>query len=256
MENEKHPTSWQKSSKWYDEVVGEQGHHYHQTIIIPKVLKLLDFQPADPASLLDLACGQGVLSRHLPADVKYVGVDVAPDLIRSAKQYQTKKTAQFILGDVTRPLPLKKEEKFSHCSIILALQNIKNAQQVIKNAHDHLLPDGKFVIVLNHPCFRIPRQSSWQIDEVQKLQYRRVNRYMTPMEIPIKTHPGKGDASPETVSFHHPLSEYFRWLHDAGFVVEHLEEWCSEKVSTGKAAKMENRCRSEFPLFLAILATR
>jgi len=41
------------------------------------------------------------------------------------------------------------------------------------------------VIVLNHPCFRIPRQSGWGIDEKNKLQFRKVIKYMSPMEIPL-----------------------------------------------------------------------
>lgn len=250
----KEETSWQKVSKWYDDTVGELGHHYHQTVIIPNLLRLLKFKEAEKPRLLDLACGQGVLSRHLPTFVQYEGVDIAPDFIRFARQYNKNPLHHFHIGDVTKPLPV--EGRFSHCTVLLALQNIREANRVLANAARLLNENGSFILVLNHPCYRIPRQSSWEIDQSQKLQFRRVNRYMTPLEIPIKTHPGKGGASPESLSFHHPLSHYFGWLQEAGFVVENLEEWCSKKTSVGKAAKMENRCREEFPLFMAILARR
>jgi hypothetical protein len=36
------------------------------------------------------------------------------------------------------------------------------------------------VLLLTHPCFRVPRQSGWGWDEQRKLQYRRVDRYLTP----------------------------------------------------------------------------
>jgi hypothetical protein len=35
-----------------------------------------------------------------------------------------------------------------------------------------------------------------------------------------------------------------------------MEEWCSDKKSEGAAARMEDRARKEFPLFLTILASK
>lgn len=249
------PTSWQNVGKWYNEAVGETGHYYHQSLIIPNVLKLLNFSKDQPASLLDLACGQGVLSRHLPSHVSYVGVDAAAPLIHAAKEYHPSPSHQFFQADVTQKLPLK-HAPFSHATLILALQNIETPLAVFKNAYQFLQSGASFIIVLNHPCFRIPRQSSWKVDEEHKIQYRRIDRYMSPMKIPIQTHPGKGKQSPNTLSFHHPLSDYSRWLKEAGFVIELIEEWCSNKVSEGGAAKMENRSREEIPMFLAILASK
>jgi ubiquinone/menaquinone biosynthesis C-methylase UbiE len=247
-------TSWNKVGKWYDDAVGEQGHYYHQTLIIPNVLKLLQL-PAKSAALLDLACGQGVLGRQLPTEADYVGFDIAPTLIRFARQHQKNPRCQFQVADVTKPLPLAKTD-FTHASIILALQNIENPLAVFKNAYAHLRPGAKFVIVLNHPCFRIPRQSSWKVDEENKVQYRRIDRYMSAMKIPIQMQPGKGKESTQTWSFHHSLSDYSHWLHEAGFKIDLIDEWCSNKVSEGRMAKMENRSREEIPLFMVILATK
>lgn len=74
-----------------------------------------------------------------------------------------------------------------HAAMILALQNMDNPSAVFKNIHQHLAPQGLFAIVLNHPCFRIPRQSSWQIDQQNKLQYRRIDNYMSPIKIDSST---------------------------------------------------------------------
>ena len=249
------PTAWQKAGKWYNETVGETGHYYHQAIILPRVLKLLNFQKDKSAALLDLACGQGVLSRHLPNEVSYVGVDAAAHLIAAAKKYRHPDSHQFFQGDITQKLSLK-FPLFTHATIILALQNIENPLAVFKNAANYLEPDSPFIIVLNHPCFRIPRQSSWKVDETNKIQYRRIDRYMSPMNIPIQVHPSKGEKSVDTLSFHFPLSDYCRFLNEAGFTIDLIDEWCSDKVSEGGAAKMENRSREEIPLFMAILARK
>lgn len=246
-------TSWHQVGKWYQETVGLTGHYYHKHVVIPGVLRLLKIQ--NTSSLLDLACGQGVLARFLPKDVYYQGVDIARSLIDFAQSQDKGKNHYYTIADVTKPLPIVKKD-FTHATIILALQNLERPDLAIANATHHLIKDGKLLIVLNHPCFRIPRQSSWEIDEKNKLQYRRINRYFSPLRIPINMHPGNGAKSPLTWSFHYPLAFYSEFLFKHGFLIEKIEEWVSDKKSVGDAAKMENRGRSEFPLFMAILAIK
>lgn len=246
-------TSWQKVGKWYNQSVGESGHYYHQSVILPNVLKLLNFSQNQPASLLDLGCGQGVLGRHLPPHVSYVGVDAAAPLIDAAKKFPHPPNHQFILADATRKLSIH-HSPFTHATIILALQNMEDPLGVFKNASLLLEKGAPCIIVLNHPCFRIPRQSSWKVDEENKIQYRRIDRYMSPMKIPIQMHPGTGKESPQTLSFHRPISDYCRLLKETGFAIDLIEEWCSTKESQGKMAKMENRSREEIPLFMAVVA--
>lgn len=240
-------TSWESSHRWYDSIVGEKGHYYHENIVLPNSLRLLNLKAGD--SLLDLGCGQGVLERALPSNVHYVGVDASPSLIQSAKK---KSKRPFYVADITQPLSIK-EGPFSHAALILVTQNLEHPEKAFKNASQYLKPQGKLLIVMNHPCFRIPRQSSWGIDEAKKLQYRRIDLYMSSLKIPIQTHPGKKGDSAITWSFHRPLSSYFKALSKAGFLVETLEEWISDKKSTGSRASMENRSRKEFPLFLTLL---
>jgi ubiquinone/menaquinone biosynthesis C-methylase UbiE len=249
------PTAWQKIGSWYDTVVGYWGSHYHQTIVIPKSLALLHLTPK--ATLLDLACGQGVLARHIPKEVSYVGIDAAKSLIQKARSYQPDDPRRkFYVADITKgPLPITTETHFSHASCILAIQNIEHPKEVFENAARYLLPGAVFLLVLNHPCFRIPRQSGWGFEEASKTQVRKVHLYMTPQKIPISAHPSQKD-SEISWTFHRPLSFYFELLSKTGFCIRALEEWCSDKTSTGKAASWENRARKEFPLFLAIKAEK
>jgi ubiquinone/menaquinone biosynthesis C-methylase UbiE len=237
--------------KSYDKTVGATGHYYHQSLILPKALELLNLRKAN-LSLLDLGCGQGVLARHLPEKVDYLGIDASTSLVRAARKYSKHK---FMTADVSKPLDLEKKD-FTHATLILALQNIKDPLPVLTNAANHLKQGAKLLIVLNHPCFRIPRQSSWGIDEGKKLQYRRVDRYFSPLEISIQMRPSQNEQSAETQSYHYPLSSYCAWLKEAGFCIELIEEWCSDKKSMGKMATMENRARQEFPLFLTLLTRK
>lgn len=246
-------TSWEPVSKWYNKNVGEDGHYYHQHVVIPGVLRHLALHPKE-SSLLDIACGSGVLARHIPSSIPYVGLDLSANLIKEAQLQDRNPLHHYIVGDATQPFLVNRE--FSHATLILALQNIEFPLEVFKHTHKVLKTGGTFVIVLNHPCFRIPRQSSWAIDEAKKLQYRRIDRYGSSMQIPIQAHPSQGEKSAETWSFHHPLSAYSKWLHEAGFSISLVDEWYSNKVSTGGAAKMENRSREEIPLFMALVCKK
>lgn len=255
ISNPKSPrnTSWEPVEKWYHKSVGDEGHYYHKHVVIPGVVRLLNLSSASPTSLLDLGCGQGVLARSIPDDIEYTGVDLSPSLIKAAKSQDSNKRHHYIFGDVLKPLSLKKND-FTHAAIVLAIQNMQHPELALKNAARHLGPNGRLVIAMNHPCFRIPRQSSWKVDEQNQVQYRRIDRYSSSMDIPIQANPSKGEQSATTWSFHRPIADYSRWLFEAGFVIELIEEWHSDKVSTGKSAKMENRSRKEIPMFLAIRA--
>ncbi len=246
-------TSWQGVSGWYKESVGLAGNYFHQHLVVPNSLRLLDLK--SNSSLLDLACGQGVLGRAVSGNLEYYGLDLSPSLIKFAKDNDRNSKHHYAVANVEKLLPLNKGD-FTHAAIILALQNIENPDLAIKNISKHLVEDGRLLLVLNHPMFRIPRQSNWEIDPGNKLQYRRVNRYFSPLKIPINAKPSRGQTGPITWTFHHPLQDYVKYLKEAGLVISDLEEWVSDKESEGNAAKMENRGRAEFPLFMAILAQK
>lgn len=240
--------NWDTSESWYTSCVGEKGHYYHQTVVLPGALRLLGLKKG---SLLDLGCGQGVLARQLPKEVDYWGVDSSKALIASAKKMT--QHGQFIVADATQGLPIEKTD-FDRAAFILSLQNMEDMFGAVKTACHHLKKGGRLLMILNHPCFRIPRQSNWGVDENAKLQYRRINTYMSVQKIPLQTNPSKGEKSEIIYSYHHPLSDYMKALEKCSIIG--MEEWCSDKKSEGSKARMEDRARKEIPLFLAILAEK
>lgn len=236
-------TSWQPVFKWYHENVGEEGHYYHKHVILPKIMTKIKGK-----TVVDLACGQGVLGRQVDPHSDYVGYDIAPSLIRIAKQHDKAPKHTYFVQDCTKPFKCERQFECGVC--LLALQNIEELLPFFHNAKKLIKPNAKLHLVLNHPCFRIPRQSSWGIDEGKKLQYRRIDRYLTHLKIPIQASPSKGEQSAQTWSFHYSLTDILKPALQAGFQLSDLEEWVSDKESEGKKAKMENRAREEFPLFL------
>lgn len=254
MKRKRTNTSWETSSNWYKKCVGDKGHYYHQKIILPEVLKILKAQKKMNLDILDLACGQGILERALPKNYNYCGLDLSSSFIEYAEKNRREKKHKFLVADATKKLPIS--NSYDIVCIILALQNIEYPQKVFDNAYQCLKKGGKFIAVINHPYFRIPKQSSWEVDEKKKVQFRKIESYMSPQKIPIQTHPSKSKNSPLTYSYHNPLHLYFALLSRAGFCIETIQEWCSPKTSTGSKAKMENRARKEFPLFMSWTAKK
>ncbi len=242
----KRKTSWQNVGKWYHDLVGREGSYYHREVILPALLPLLALRPGD--SLLDVGCGQGILSRHLPEEMEYLGIDASPSLIAEANRMSSRRKHLFRVADAEKPFSA--ERKYSRATVILALQNMARPENVLKNIADCLLPEGQLLLVLNHPCFRMLKHSSWGTDK--NVQYRRLDRYLTPYRTEVRSKPSEGAESPTTLSFHHSLSSLSRLLRDAGFSITLMEELCSNKKSYGKAARAENFARKEFPLFLIL----
>lgn len=251
-------TSWQGVSNWYNKSVGRDGHYYHQTVVLPALLRLLEEDGKWPKRLLDVGCGQGVLARRLPPAMDYLGIDLSPQLLKEAKAQDKNRLHHYLAHDMTQPITdaMLSGKLFDVAVFLLSLQNVEEQQQAIHHVAEHVSIGGRLIIILNHPCFRVPRQSSWQIDEQKQCRFRRIERYLSPLSVPISMQPSLGEESPVTWSFHYPLCAYMQWLQENGFALVAMEEWCSDKKSTGKYAKMENRSREEFPLFLALVAKK
>jgi len=245
-------TSWQKISLWYDQTVGDKGHYFHEHIIIPGVLRLMKLKGEE--QLLDLGCGQGILGRSVADTIRYSGMDLSANLIKSAKDNDKNPNHYYFVGDATEKF--KTSEKFDWVELILAIQNINSPFKVIRNASEVLTERGKIIMVLNHPAFRIPKHSDWEQEVTKKIQYRREDVYMSHQEIPIDSSPFDQKENQQTWSFHYPISAYAEMLSDNGLVIETMEEWVSDKKSEGGMAAIEDRARKEFPLFLTIVASR
>jgi len=251
------PTHWHHVAEWYDQLVGDEGSEYHQQVIMPGVLRLLALKPA--MKVLDIACGQGVACRALAQHGAMVtGIDAAPALIEAARRRnQTDRLAiTYIVGDATK-LATHADlagQCFDAALCILAIQNLTPLSPVWQGCKALLKPGSPLIVVLMHPCFRIPKQSSWGWDEQVGAQYRRVDQYLTSSQAEIQMHPGAAP-SETTTTFHRPLQAYINTLGNAGLLVDHVDEWTSHKTSQAGPKKAAlDRSRKEIPMFLAIRA--
>ena len=255
----KKETSWGHVADWYHEHVSESEDTYHEQVIKPNLLRVLG--DVRGKRVLDIACGQGFFSRVLnAAGAQVTGADIAPELITIAKKLGPAGITYLVAPAERIPLP---DASFDAGMCVLALQNIKDLSGTMAQASHLLKTNGVFVIVLNHPCFRIPRHSHWGFDADARpadgeagVQFRRIDRYLSETSIPVQMHPGS-DPGVTTLSNHRPLQVYMKELAKHGFALVGLEEWISHRTSEkGPRREAEDRARKEFPLFLMLSARK
>lgn len=244
-------TSWEEVASWYDDLMEDTEDTYQRQVILPNLLRMLSL--GKDGSVLDLACGQGFFARAFHAkETRVVGVDVSPELIRLARTRSSREIMYHVSS--ADSLPFLAAKSFDAVCITLALQNIENVSGVFAECHRVLKPSGHLLLVINHPAFRVLKHSSWDWDTEKKVQYRRVDRYLSEAKVSVIMHPGE-KKSPSTISFHRPLQYYFKTLAKHGFAVSRLEEWISHRRSAkGPRKEAEDRARKEIPLFLALEA--
>ncbi len=245
----KKDTSWGKVADWYDKHLKDDD-TYHSKVILPNLLRVADLKPNE--ALLELGCGQGFFLEHFSKySQKLTGVDLGKSLIEKAKQKNI--PAEFIVASADNQTILK-DKKFDVITIILALQNMKDLAGVVENISRLLKPNGRVCIVLNHPAFRIPQKTSWGVDKENKIQYRRVDSYLSEFEAKIDMTPGKKSNKEFTQSYHRPLQVYMKAFAKESFAITKIEEWISHRQSeAGPWAKAENTSRKEIPLFMCIV---
>ena len=257
------PTSWGKVADWYNDFLEKEAGSYQKTLILPNLIRLLAIKKNE--AILDLGCGQGFFSREFAkADAKVIGVDIAPELIAIAKKNPLKNITYYVSS--AENLNFIKNNTIDKIVMIFSIQNVDNVHKVFRECNRALKPNGKLLIVMNHPAFRIPKNSSWGWDPApesaprsqygasSEKMYRRIDQYMSESKEKIQMRPG--DKPDEyTISFHRPLQFYFKLLSNNGFGVTRLEEWTSNKTSQpGPKAAAENKTRKEIPLFLFLEA--
>jgi len=247
---------WDGVAGWYDKLVGADGSDYHQQVILPGVMELLEIEKGD--AVVDVCCGQGVLVKHLLAAGagKIHGVDASEKLISAARQRNSNDSrVSFEVADACGKVSWA-DGSFDKAACVMAVHDVPDAAALMKNVHAALKPGGSFAIVMMHPCFRIPKESHWGWDGDQKIQFRRLDKYGSSLEIAIQTRPGLNTGE-GTVFYHRPLADLISDIGAAGFGLTKCTELFSHRRSqAGPFSKAEHKAAEEFPLFLGLRAVK
>ncbi len=239
-------TSWGEVATWYDEMLADKN-SFQLKVVLPNLTRLMAIKKGE--MVLDLACGTGFFARAWKKHgAQVTGSDISKELIAIAKQ-QGRGIAYSI--NSADNLKTVTDQSIDKISLVLAIQNIENVDGVIAECQRVLKVGGKLFMVINHPAFRVLKNSSWGWDQAG-IQYRRVDKYLTASKEKIAMHPGDAP-SVTTISYHRPLNFFFESIAKSGLCVGRLSEWISHKVSdSGPRAPAENVARQEIPMFMCL----
>lgn len=243
-------TSWGKEASWYSEHL-QQGDTYHAKVILPNLERIVAL--AKGMSILEIGCGEGFFARAFAkAGATVIASDIGKELIDVAKEKGGGPTYHVSPAeDLSWVKPYSQDVVVA----VLTLQNMEKIEPVMKEVARVLKKGGRFIFVLNHPAFRIPKATHWGFDENASTQYRRVDAYLSARKEKMDMHPGRKGSTSFTYSFHRSLQDYMKSIRAAGLAITRLEEWISHKTSErGPREKAENTARKEFPLFMMIEA--
>ena len=194
-------------AEWYEQWIGDA----------PSLIAAQDglLPPVAGARVLDLACGQGRMSRYLArrgADV--LGVDVSAAMLSKARAAGPAGIT-YLRADVTGAPTWWDGRPFDGCTCELALMDIDDLAGALATVAAVLRPGGWFVASVMHPCFpgNGRGQSSWPPGG----GYEREGWWTSPGHNPAGVRIRVG-------ATHRKLSTILNALHDAGLEAERFAE--------------------------------
>lgn len=165
--------------------------------------------------VLDLACGQGRVSRELARrGASVVGLDISTALLGRARQAESEAPLgiTYVERDAASPDALH-HERFQLITCHFGLSDIDDLPAVIANVRRWLTPDGLFIFSILHPCFPgwgDDAPSSWPPGESYFSE-----RWWQADNSGFR---GKVGAN------HRMISTYFNTLIESGLVLERIAE--------------------------------
>jgi ubiquinone/menaquinone biosynthesis C-methylase UbiE len=259
LDKNKAKNSWGGVSKWYNRTVKDQN-SFQNKVILPKLISNLSLKKN--TKILDLGCGQGMfankialISKEDKLNIKVTGVDISSSLVKIASTVssQNKLNSQFFTKKAQELDNLYLGE-FDEIITVLALQNMGKIDEVIKQGYTALNKNGIWHLVINHPCFRQPKKSSWSFDDQKMINYRSLEGYGTFYQAQMDMMPSMDTANPDkviTASYHYSLADLFGVFFDQGFVMTDLDEWYSHiPQDQGPKTQALEVSRAEFPMFM------
>lgn len=195
-------------AEWYEQWIGNAP---------PLIAAHPELLPAvDGKRVLDIACGQGRMSRYLASrGAEVTGVDISAAMLAKARAAGPEHIA-YVRADVTRdPAGWWDGRPFDGCTSELALMDIDDLAATLSTVTTVLRHGGWLVASIVHPCFpgNDRGQSAWPPDE----GYEREGWWSSP------------DHNPEGVRIrvgatHRKLSTFLNALLDAGLEAERFIE--------------------------------
>ena len=187
--------------------------------------------------LLDMACGEGYLSRfYAKSGADVTGIDISDSQIAAAQaeESRTPLGIQYQRADASKMGNIESESLDIVISF-MALMDIEDYEGAIMQAARVLKPGGRFVFILIHPCFGWSRRGydeeilvRWEYrrleDGSREPHYLKIFEYFTNHSYKMRWKDDEGQEVAFTTLFHRTLTDYMKALRKNGFLVSQIEE--------------------------------
>jgi len=219
---------WDRKAAFWDDRFGE-GNEFHRVLIEPATLRLLDIQPDE--TVLDVACGNGALSRRLAGlGAQVLAFDFSSVFLERARARSTaladRITYQMVDATDRDQLLALGEGRFDAAVAGMALMDMPAIDALAASLNRLLRPDGRFVFTVSHPCFNsnaVAMQAETEEREgrLGVIHAMKITGYL---DVP----PGIGAGMPGEPNphyyFHRPLSQLLAPFFNSGFMLDGMEE--------------------------------
>ncbi|MCK4845234.1 MAG: class I SAM-dependent methyltransferase, partial [Candidatus Heimdallarchaeota archaeon] len=195
----------------------------HKYIIIPEVLRLLNVKKGE--KILDVACGEGTVTRHLAKKgAKLTGIDFS-NMIDYGMETENKEKLgiKYIKGDALKLTEVFEKDSFDKIVCNMAVMDISNHSKLFQQISYLLKEDGIFVFSITHPCFAVPTCTSIRVpsdSQRNEDRIRIVKNYFENRPTLVKWPPLPRDM----LYFPRTIGEYINGLFKEGLYVVEVSE--------------------------------
>jgi len=217
--------------------------------------------------VLDIGCGEGCFSRFFASvGAEVTGVDLSEAMIKAAIEEEENRNLgiKYYVADAAN-LHMLSSGTFDVAYCHMALDDIADYWGAIAEASRVLKAEGRFVILMEHPCFdtrslKGKMVGGWKTrprkdGSVQHLYYQ-VEDYFQRHSYTCEWKMKRLTSSFVTTSFHRTLSDYANALAKHGFVITKLNEPRPLEEGTRLHPGMKKHHRIPFSLVIEAVKVR
>jgi ubiquinone/menaquinone biosynthesis C-methylase UbiE len=213
---------WDKHAKVWHNYVGDEGDSNRRFNSDPFLWNFSG--EIEGKTILDAGCGTGYLVRKLIAKKaqRVIGIDFSPEMIKIASEqtrakYANNEIFEFHVDSCTT-LSTIEDNSIDLIISNYVLMDLDDLEGAIKNFYRVLHEGGTVVIVILHPCFPLDRAT---LDKNGHVTFKWENSYFDNYQ---NIEEPWGNYTDIFISYHRPLSYYWKQFKKHGFTIEDFDE--------------------------------
>ncbi|HTQ00118.1 MAG TPA: class I SAM-dependent methyltransferase [Casimicrobiaceae bacterium] len=240
--------AWDAAADAYAEGQASGRDYYRFEFFGPAHLALCAV--AQGLRVLDVGCGTGYFAREMARRGAIVtGADLSPAMLAHARELEAKAPLgiRYVDCDAARLRERLPAESFDLATSCLALQDMPDIPAVLRAIHDLLVPGGRLVASIAHPCTDTPFRV-WAKDDAGEKQWLCIDRYFDrgPLEYTWQGWLYEF----RTPAYHATLEDWFGWILRAGFSVRGLHEPAPTAAAVAARPELADAARVPYYLLL------